>query len=103
MDQTLSLSHQTSATSSRALQASVTSAPLEAVSPEEEPESPGRSPRHVRQSAAVPDPLAEGIAALAGVLLALMAVVVPLATVIGDSTIGDSTPPPSTEALRVGW
>lgn len=98
MDQTLSLSHQTSSTSSRALQASVTTAPLEAVPSEEEPESPGRSPRHVRPSAAGPDPLAEGVAALAGVLLALMAVVVPLATVIGDSS-----PPPSTEALRVGW
>jgi hypothetical protein len=85
MDQTLSLSHQTSPSSPRSVQASADTTPPGVTSPEEEPESPGRSPRQLSIHAAGPDPLAEGIALMAGMVVALMAVLVPLAVVLLDS------------------
>lgn len=65
---------------------------------EEDPESPGRSPRQSTSRLAGPDPLAEGLALMAGMALALMALLVPLATVVCDSQ-----PIETRETVRAGW
>ncbi len=85
MDQTLSLSHPTAPSSPRSVQACGASTPPGVTPPEEEPESPGRSPRHHNPHAAVSDPLAEGIALMAGMALGLITVLVPLAVVLLDT------------------
>ena len=84
MDQTLSLSQSPASSSPRTVQASGASA--SGVTPsEEEPESPGRSPRQHRTHAAGSDPLAEGMSIILGIALGLIAVLVPLTTVLLDS------------------
>ena len=99
MDQTLSLTHPTSPSSAlRSAQAAAATAPPEGSAAEEEPESPGRSPRQVVPPAGGADPLAEGIALIAGMLLAVLAVLVPLATVVSDSHL-----PESSETVRAAW
>jgi len=96
MDQTLSLSHQSTPASPGPAQAAGAS-PL-AASLDEEPESPGRSPRPSAASAAGNDPLAEGLAVVGGVLLALLTLLVPVVSVIAESPPG--VPGPSVRAGR---
>jgi len=98
MDQTLSLPHQASAPSPHSPQGFVASTLSEASPVEEDPESPGRSPRQFIPPAASPDPLAEGMALMAGVVLAVLTVLVPLAAVVSDSQR-----PASSETVRAGW
>lgn len=98
MDQPLSLSHQISPSSPRSVQTGTATVPPELPAAEEEPESPGRSSRQLHVAAASPDPLAEGLAFVAGMALALMTLLVPLATVVHDVQ-----PPESREAVRAGW
>ena len=98
MDQTLSLSQQIASSTTRTDGASTASSPLETAPSEEEPESPARSPRQVSTSPALPDPLAEGMSLITGVILAVMAVLVPLATVVCDSHL-----PEASETVRAEW
>lgn len=91
MDQTLSPPHQP------ALQASGAAHASEAASPDEDPESPGRSSHQVSSRAVGSDPLAEGMALMVGTLLALTSLLVPLATVVFDRL-----PPASVETTRAG-
>ena len=98
MDQPLSLSPRISSSSLRSTQAGAATPPPELPAAEEEPESPGRSPRQLHASAAGPDPLAEGLAFVAGMVLALITLLVPLATVVHEAQ-----PPDSSETVRVGW
>lgn len=99
MDQTLSLSHQTPPAPASVAPDSATAGALsQAPVPEEEPESPGRSPRQEIPPLPGSDPLAEGIAIVAGIALALMAIVVPLATVVSDSRPGETS-----ETVRATW
>ena len=81
MDPLLSLPSQRPTTASQE-----TSSPVAA---EEEPDSPGRSPRSsaLPADAAATDPVAEGLALMAGVSIALLSLLVPLACVIGDRTV----------------
>jgi len=95
MDQTLSLSRPSPA-AYRPETFCAASPPDPAA--EEEPESPARSPRGAAPPTAAVDPLAEGISLLAGVALALIAVAVPVATVVLEPR---SAPPP--QALRARW
>lgn len=81
MDHTLSLSRQSSAPP-RPAEAGVTPTPAAVGPVEEEPESPGRSPRGSIHAAPVSDPLTDGLLLLAGIGIGLLAVLVPLATVI---------------------
>lgn len=96
MDQTLSLSHHAPACGSGQTCAAMAQ-PQTSVA-EEDPESPGRSPRQAIQPAVSPDPLAEGLALMAGVVLALMAVLVPLATVVHEAR-----PPGAIQIGRLAW
>lgn len=98
MDHSLSLSHQISSSSPRSTQTGTATAPPELPAAEEEPESPGRSSRQLQPFAAGPDPLAEGLAFVAGTALAVITLLVPLATVVHDAR-----PPDSGETVRVGW
>jgi hypothetical protein len=98
MDQPLSLSRQISPSSPRSVQTGTATVPPELPAAEEEPESPGRSPRQLHASAAGPDPLAEGLAFVAGMALALITLLVPLATVVHDVQ-----PPQSSATVRAGW
>ncbi len=98
MDQPVSLSHPISPSSPRSVQAGAATAPAELTAAEEEPESPGRSQKQLHPNAAGPDPLAEGLALIAGVALALMTLLVPLATVMHDVQL-----PESSETVRGGW
>lgn len=79
MDQILSLPSQVSAP-----------APQEggfAAAADEEPDSPGRSPRPpAPEPRAAADPVGDGLALMAGVAIALTSLLVPLACVIGDRT-----------------
>lgn len=95
MEQTFSLSHPSSSSPARACQAPGTATPPENGAGEEDPESSGRSSL---PDSASPDPLAEGVALMAGVVLAVMTVLVPVATVVCD------TPQPeSSETVRAEW
>ncbi len=96
MDQTLSLPHQTPSSGSDQARAGM--AQPQAAVAEEDPESPGRSPRQATQPALSPDPLAEGMALMAGVVVALMTVLVPLATVVNEAR-----PPGAIQIGRVVW
>lgn len=98
MDQTFSLSSQSAPVSTASGQASAAVNSSVAAIADEEPESPDRSSRQDPSAPASPDPLAEGLAVLTGVVLALMAVLVPLAAVVSDS----GRPEPS-ETVRAGW
>lgn len=98
MEQTLPSSQQTSPSLPQSAQACAASATPQPAATDEEPESPGRSPRQFGLSAASPDPLAEGMALMAGMLLAFMAVLVPIAAVMSDSRL-----PESSETVRAGW
>lgn len=98
MDQPLSLSPRISSSSLRSTQAGAVTPPPELPASEEEPESPGRSPRQLQPIAAGPDPLAEGLSFVAGMALAVITLLVPLATVVHEVQ-----PPDSSETVRVGW
>lgn len=78
----------------------------------EEPDSPGRSPRPGTDLLAAatgesaetgetisPDPLAEGLGLLAGMAIALITLVVPLATVLCDPAAPPAALPPRAAAL----
>lgn len=82
MDQPLSLTYQTPPVASGASQAA--DPPL-AAAVDGDPESPGRSPHPSSAFSGTGDPLAEGMAAVGGVLLALLTVLVPVGTVIVES------------------
>jgi hypothetical protein len=98
MDQSLSLSHPSSPAPSRSAEACSATASTLGSAAEEEPESPGRTPRPLITGADSTDPLAEGVALVGGILLALMALVVPIASVVGDSH-----PPDTSTTVRLGW
>lgn len=93
MDQTLPLP--SPAVSSHPAPADfVGGAPQNGLPADEEPDSPGRSPSRSAPDPAssAPDPLADGLALLVGCAIALIAVLVPVLTVIAES--------PSAETLR---
>lgn len=98
MEQTLSPSHQTPQPSPASAQVRAACITPQAAAADEDPESPGRSPRQLPSPAASPDPLAEGMALIAGIVLALMAVLVPIAAVVSDSRL-----PESSDSIRAGW
>lgn len=98
MDQPLSPSPRISSCSPQSTQAGAATAPPELPAAEEEPESPGRSPRQLQPIVAGPDPLAEGLAYVVGMALAMITLLVPLATVVHDAQ-----PPDSSETVRVAW
>jgi len=72
----------------------------------EDPDSPGRSPRPGTDLPAAatgettsPDPLAEGLGLLAGMAIALITLVVPLAAVLCDPAAPPPSLPPRAAAL----
>jgi hypothetical protein len=98
MDQSLSLPRSSSPSASRSAEIHSATASPPGSAAEEEPESPGRIPRSLITGADGSDPLAEGVALLGGVLLAVMALLVPVASVVGDSQS-----PVLTTTGRLGW
>ncbi len=99
MDQTLSLPHPSSPASPGSVHSPAVTASAGVTASDEEPESPGRSPRQIGPPAAGPDPLAEGMALMTGMVVALMAVLVPLAAVLLESQ-----PPGSGDPIvRTRW
>lgn len=99
MDQTLILPHPSSPATPGSVQSPAVTVTAGVTASDEEPESPGRSSRQIIPPAASPDPLAEGLALMTGMVLALMAVLVPLATVLLESQ-----PPGSGDPIvRTRW
>jgi len=98
MDQTLSLSQHPPQASPRPAQNPAAIASPPGPAGEEEPESPGRSPRQFASPGVTADPLAEAIAVVSGVILALTAVVVPLGLVLSESRH-----PSFSQSVRAGW
>jgi hypothetical protein len=79
MDHTLTLNDSTAAAG---LPVAASPVPGASVPADEDPESPGRSPGGTAAASSPSDPLSDGLALLAGVAIALTAVVVPLITVV---------------------
>lgn len=79
MDQTLSIPQTVADCRSAVI------SPSAAATADEEPESPGRSPGGSPAASPLSDPLSDGLALLAGVAIGLIAVVVPLITVVCET------------------